>query len=212
MRLLTMAALAATTLATAASAQPYGGRGGGSATLYEFPNFQGRQYTVTSETTNLPRQFNDQARSARFDGRWTVCENADFGGRCAELSGDVPELNSIGLAERVSSLRPGGRDGWGREDWDRNDDRGRPGGGWSGGGRADARGVEGARTVFYPYPTIRGADIAAGSTSANEFCRRNGHGGAAHYDSSERSSRAVDWNGRLIGSSPVLRDLLCRKY
>lgn len=206
MRLLTMAALAAMTLATAASAQPYGGRGG-SATLYEFPNFQGRQFTVTSETTNLPRQFNDLARSARFDGRWTVCENADFGGRCVELSGAVPELNSVGLAERISSLRPAGRDGgWGRpdDDWDR------PGGGW--GGRLGGRGIDGARSVFYPYPTIRGSDIAAGSTSANEFCRRNGHGGAAHYDSSERAPRAVDHNGRPIGPSPVLRDLLCRKY
>ncbi|HEX2560972.1 beta/gamma crystallin-related protein [Phenylobacterium sp.] len=209
MRLFTMAAVAAMTLATAASAQPYAGGRVGSATLYEFPDFQGRQFTVTSETTNLPRQFNDQARSARFNGRWTVCENADFGGRCMELSGDVPELDSVGLAERISSLRPAGRDGgWGRpdDDWDR------PGGGWSGGGRPGGRGIDGARTVFYPYPTIRGSDIAAGSTSANEFCRRNGHGGAAHYDSSERAPRAVDWNGRPIGPSPVLRDLLCRKY
>lgn len=207
MRLFTMAAVAAMTLATAASAQPYGGRGP-SATLYELPNFQGRQFTVTSETTNLPRQFNDQARSARFEGRWTVCENADFGGRCVDLSGDMPELNSVGLAERISSLRPAGRDGG----WGRDDDRGRPGAGWGGGGRPGDRGVEGARAVFYAYPTLRGADIAAGSTSANEFCRRNGHGGAIHYDSSERSSRAVDWNGRPIGASPVLRDLLCRKY
>lgn len=195
MRLFTMAAVAALTFATMAQAQPYGGRGV-SATLYEFPNFQGRQYRVTGETTNLPRQFNDQARSARFEGRWQVCENADFGGRCVELSGDMPELNSVGLAERVSSLRPMGRNG-----------------GWSGvGGRPGGRGVEGARTVFYAYPTIGGSDIAAGSTSANEFCRRNGHGAAVHYDSSERSSRAVDWNGRPVGSSTVLRDLLCRKY
>ena len=209
MRLFTMAALAAATMATAAGAQPYAGRGG-SATLYEFPDFEGRQFTVTSETTNLPRQFNDQARSARFNGRWTVCENADFGGRCVELSGAVPELNSVGLAERISSLRPAGRDGG----WDRpDDDWDGPGDGWSGGGRRPGgRGVEGARNVFYPYPTIRGADIAAGSTSANEFCRRMGNGGAAHYDSSERSNRAVDWNGRPIGASPVLRDLLCRKY
>ncbi|HEY9216803.1 MAG TPA: hypothetical protein VIO94_02050, partial [Phenylobacterium sp.] len=74
------------------------------------------------------------------------------------------------------------------------------------------RPVEGATAVFFAYPTIRGADIAAGSTSANEFCRRSGQGGAVYYDSSQRSGRAVDINGRPVGSSTVLRDLLCRKY
>ena len=209
MRLWTLAAATAALLATGASAQPYGGRGGGSATLYELPGFQGRQYTVTSEVTNLPGHINDRARSARFEGRWLVCEHADFGGNCQELSGDIPALNNYGLAERVSSLRPAGRRGGGG--WDDDDDYGRgPGGGFP--GRGGGRGVEGARTTFYAYPTIRGSDIAAGSTSANEFCRRNGHGAAVYYDSSERSGRAVDQNGRPIGPSPVLRDLLCRRY
>jgi hypothetical protein len=138
MRLWTLAAAAAITVAGAASAQPYG-RGGSSATLYELPGFQGRQFTVHGDVSNLPSHMNDRARSARFEGRWLVCEHADFGGNCQELSGDVPVLNNYGLAERVSSLRPAGRGG-GR--WDDDDGRG-PGGDW--GGRGGGGAHRGAR-------------------------------------------------------------------
>ncbi|MCH1927721.1 beta/gamma crystallin family protein, partial [Shewanella sp. C31] len=83
-------------------------------------------------------RFNDRARSAKFEGRWRICEHDDFRGRCQEVRGDVPDLNRYGLAEQISSLEPAGfggpgpgpgpgpGDGWGP----------RPPGGW------DSRGVE----------------------------------------------------------------------
>ncbi|WP_334162162.1 hypothetical protein, partial [Phenylobacterium sp.] len=121
-----------------------------------------------------------------------------------------PELNTLALAERITSLEPVGRGGGeGRPGWD--DDR--PGGGWGpGGGRPDTRGVEGAHSVFFARPTVRGMDLAAGSNGANSFCRRQGLGPAVYFDSSERAPRALGPEGQIVGRSPVLRDVLCRKF
>lgn len=192
-----MTALAALATAGTAQAQPFGG---GSATLYELPNFQGRSVTIAQSAADLGDwRFNDRARSARFDGRWLICEHDDFKGRCQEVRGDVPDLNRYGLAEQISSLEPvGGR----RPDGPR---------GFPDGGR-DARGIEGARTVFFPRPTVGGVDIAAGDRGADVFCRHQGLGRAAWYDSSERARQAVGPDGRFAGRSTVLRDLLCLKY
>jgi len=210
--LLAVAAVAAG-LATVAVAQNYGGRQP-SAILYDGPNFQGRQTTIYVLATNLPRDFNDKAMSGRFQGRWRICENSDFGGRCQDVSGDVPNMNTLGMGERISSLQaymaggPGGPGGgWGQSgggnSW-------RPGGSWN--GPSNQRPYEGTRSFFFPYPTMQGYDIAAGSSSANAFCRSQGLGSSAYYDSSERSQNAVDGDGRFVGPSSVLRDVLCRRY
>lgn len=211
MRALSVLAIAVLA-AGAASAQPnYGGRGGReSATLYQFPNFQGQAYTLNSEATNLPRSINDVAMSARFEGRWQVCADSDFGGHCVELSGDVRNLADYGLTTKVSSLRPVGGRGGG---WDQGG--GRPGGGYGGGGYGggspSGRGADGARTVFFPYPRLGGRDVAASQRSADAFCRANRLGPSVWFDSGERTRDAVDGDGRYAGDSNALRDLLCRK-
>lgn len=204
MRALTVLAIAALA-AGAASAQPYGGRGGReSATLYQFPNFQGQAYTTATEATNLPRHINDVAMSARFEGRWLVCADSDFQGHCVELSGDVRNLADYGLTTKVSSLKPVGRGGW-------DQGGGRPGGGgW--GGSPSGRGADGARTVFFPYPKMGGRDVAANQRSADAFCRANRLGPAAWFDGGERARDLVDGDGRYAGDGAALRDLLCRKY
>jgi hypothetical protein len=202
-------AVAALTLAGAANAQP---NRGGTATLYDQPNFQGNSVTITQSAPDLARwRFNDRARSARFEGRWLICEHDEFRGRCQEVRGDVPHLNAYGLAEQVSSMEPVGRPGGGG---------GYPGGGggYPGGGGGGgfpgggARGVDGTRTVFFARPTVRGVDVAAGERGANAFCRSQGLGGAVWYDSSERAREAVGPDGESVGRSPIIRDLLCRKY
>lgn len=202
----------ALTLAGVAGAQPYRGGRGPAATLFEGPNFTGRSVTISTDTPNLSSySFNDRAHSLRLQGLWRLCEHSDFGGRCVELQGDVPDLNTMGLAERISSLEPiGGRGG---PDWGggRGPDRGDDRGGWGRDNR-DARGVEGTNSVFFPRPTVRGVDVAAGSNGANTFCRSQGLGGAVYFDSSARAPRAIDPDGRMIGSSTVLRDLLCRRF
>lgn len=199
-----MTALAALTLAAAGAAQAQPGGGGrGTATLYDQPNFQGNAVTITQSTPDLGRwRFNDRAQSARFDGRWLICEHDNFKGRCQEVRGDVASLHSYGLMAQVSSLEPARRPGGG------GGYPGGPGGGWQGG----SRGVDGHRTVFFARPTVRGVDVAAGDRGANAFCRGQGLGGAVWFDSSERANQAIGPDGQLIGRSTVIRDLLCRKY
>lgn len=196
----TLAALAVAALVGSAAAQPY--RGGGRAVLYEGPNFEGPSVTITQSTPDLGDwRFNDRARSARFEGRWRVCEHGDFKGRCQEIEGPVADLTTYGLFGQISSLAPAGRyDGY-------------PGGGRPGPrpGRGE-RGVEGERTVFFPRPSVDGYDLAAGGRGADTFCRSQGLGGAAWFDSSQRAAQALGPDGEIVFRTPVLRDLLCRKY
>jgi hypothetical protein len=193
--------------AALAHAQPYRGGGRGpTATLYAGDNFTGPQVTISGPVENLSNyNFNDRAHSLRLQGRWRLCEHSDFGGRCVELTGEVAELNTIAMAERITSLEPAGFGGAGP----RPGPGPRPGAG-GGYGRVDP-GVEGARSVFFPRPRVRGLDVAAGSNGANVFCRAQGLGAALYYDSSERARRAIGPNGEETGPSSVLRDLLCRK-
>ncbi|MDP3854353.1 beta/gamma crystallin-related protein [Phenylobacterium sp.] len=194
-KMLALAALAAA-LAGVAEAQPYrpGGGRGPSATLFEGPNFQGRQITVQAYGDNLKDTgFNDVAQSARFEGRWRVCDDSRYRGRCQDVSGDVADLNQVGMALKISSLQ-----GYFEGVWNR--------GGWGG-----DRPFEGATGVLFPYPNLVGYDIAAGSASANAFCRSVGLGSSAYYDSNERARRALDGEGRYVGETDVLRDVFCRR-
>jgi hypothetical protein len=86
-------------LATQAAAQ---------VTFYEGENFRGRAFTASGEIRNLERQgFNDRASSAIVDrGRWQVCEDRRFEGRCVVLRrGNYPSLASMGLGNSISSVR-----------------------------------------------------------------------------------------------------------
>ena len=208
-----------------------------SITFYDQPGYRGGSVTFYRSTDNLQNTgFNDRAMSAQVRGSWRVCEQADLKGRCAVVSGNVPDLNAYGVAGMISSLQLVG-DAFGRpgqggtilpappyNDRDRYpDDRygdnrfpdNRPGGpigpGGPGGG-FDDDGVEGRTAVFFARPSFRGQDIAANRPqAANDFCRRQGLGGAIYADQNERSRRAVDIDGRPVGASAVLRDVLCRK-
>jgi hypothetical protein len=99
----------------------YGGGGGsGGIALYQDDNFRGRSYTTNHSVSNLNDiGFNDRASSVVIrGGRWQVCENAYFGGRCEALGpGEYPSLRPFGLNDRISSVRalgwtPDGSGGW----------------------------------------------------------------------------------------------------
>ncbi|HTK36012.1 MAG TPA: beta/gamma crystallin-related protein [Caulobacteraceae bacterium] len=204
--LLTVAAVAATVLAAgAASAQPRGqgqGQGGPgpagspgpaapagpSITLYDLPNFQGAARTYTAGVSNLAAiGLNDRAQSARVVGRWQICEDANFRGRCVELAGDAPNLAALRMTAAISSFqsldRPqndAGRGGFnGGAIGPRGpapDDRGF---GDRGGGldRAFAGPVlDGRSASFFPRPAPGPYRTAA------EFCRRLGFSGVIYAD------------------------------
>jgi len=78
-------------------------------TLYSRESFDGRYITFQGGERNLNREnFNDRASSAIVrGGRYEVCEDADFHGRCMVLRpGQYPSLASMGMGGAVSSVRP----------------------------------------------------------------------------------------------------------
>jgi hypothetical protein len=77
-------------------------------TLYENDNFGGRRYDAPRDVSDLtPADFNDQASSAVITrGRWQLCTDAEFRGRCVQLSvGRHASLAQLGLNDQVSSVR-----------------------------------------------------------------------------------------------------------
>jgi uncharacterized protein YcfJ len=77
-------------------------------TLYSGESFDGRYISFNDGERNLNREnFNDRASSAIVrGGRYEVCEDADFHGRCVVLRpGQYPSLAAMGISGRVSSVR-----------------------------------------------------------------------------------------------------------
>ena len=78
-------------------------------TLYEGREFRGRAVNVDRAVPNLHRlDFDDRTRSAVVErGRWEVCEEPGFRGRCAVLRhGHYDSLRDAGVQWRIASVRP----------------------------------------------------------------------------------------------------------
>ena len=91
--------IAAITLAAHASAQ---------ITFYEGEGFRGRTFAANGEVKNFQQTgFNDRASSVVVErGRWEVCEDARFAGRCVVLRrGSYDSLRGMGMENRISSVR-----------------------------------------------------------------------------------------------------------
>jgi hypothetical protein len=85
-----------------------GGSGGGrgSLTLFEHANYGGMTFDVADEVADLgPVGFNDRASSIRIrGGRWQVCTDSYFKGRCRTVSGDVRDMDRE-FNDKISSVR-----------------------------------------------------------------------------------------------------------
>ena len=91
-----------------AAALAVAGQAAAQVTFYERPDFRGRAYTVNADAPNLDRSgFNDRASSAVVgNGRWVVCSDSDFRGRCTVLRrGEYSTLRDMGLEDNISSVR-----------------------------------------------------------------------------------------------------------
>ncbi|WP_418318538.1 beta/gamma crystallin-related protein [Piscinibacter sakaiensis] len=81
--------------------------------FHEYEQFGGRSFIAERDIVNLRRfGFNDRASSVVVEkGRWEVCEQPQFGGRCSVLRpGSYPSLSAIGLNNRISSVKAIGND------------------------------------------------------------------------------------------------------
>ncbi len=78
-------------------------------TFYEDEGFRGRTFATSQPVSNFKRSgFNDAASSVVVErGRWEVCEDSRFEGRCVVLRrGSYDTLRNLGLENRISSVRP----------------------------------------------------------------------------------------------------------
>ena len=78
-------------------------------TFYEHDGFRGRAFTTDKPVGNFARYgFNDRASSVVVEhGRWEVCTDAGFAGRCVVLRrGSYESLGGLGMNDRISSVRP----------------------------------------------------------------------------------------------------------
>ena len=94
--------------AFAASALIFAAQAAAQITFYEGEGFRGRTFTANSQVNNFKRiGFNDLAKSVVVtNGRWEVCDDADFGGSCVVLRrGSYDSLNGLGMSNRISSVR-----------------------------------------------------------------------------------------------------------
>lgn len=77
-------------------------------TFYEREGFEGRSFTAENQIGNFEQNgFNDRASSVVvLRGRWEICENARFSGRCVILRpGRYPSLAAMNMNNSVSSVR-----------------------------------------------------------------------------------------------------------
>jgi len=103
-RLRNALAIAGVAIATQAAAQ---------VTFFQEQGFEGRSFTTDERVRDFGRYgFNDRASSVEvLGGRWEVCEDIRFGGRCVVLRpGRYPSLAAMGLNDRVSSVRTVNKD------------------------------------------------------------------------------------------------------
>ncbi len=79
----------------------------GAITLFEHSDHQGRELFVAQATPNLGGQgFNDTVSSVDvLAGRWELCTDANFGGRCLLLAPGRHNLERA-LNDRITSVRP----------------------------------------------------------------------------------------------------------
>lgn len=78
-------------------------------TFYEYEDFRGRAFKTSQPLANFKRAgSNDRASSVIVErGRWEVCEDVRFGGRCVVLRpGNYDSLRQLGMDNKISSVRP----------------------------------------------------------------------------------------------------------
>lgn len=87
---------------------PPDGSGAFEAIVYTSAGFRGQSMTIREPIANLGnfRGFNDNIRSIRLvRGRAQVCEDSRYRGRCVRLERSYLDLNTVGMANRISSIR-----------------------------------------------------------------------------------------------------------
>ena len=79
--------------------------------LHMDTNYRGSQTRYTDRTNNL-FAMNNRAESITVGrGRWELCDQIGFGGRCVIVDRSMSDLSSVGMNRVVQSVRPVGYEG-----------------------------------------------------------------------------------------------------
>jgi hypothetical protein len=74
--------------------------------LFDSRQFRGRSFNAGTEMPTLSG-FANRAESLRVVGpAWQICDGSNFAGRCVTVFQDVSDLGTLGMANRVVSVRP----------------------------------------------------------------------------------------------------------
>ena len=182
--------------------------------LFNRDDFEGRYVGFDQGVDRLSSaDFNDVAESIQINrGVWLVCVDARYDGQCEVLDRSVRNLDSVGLGDKISSIRPyvddrRGSTGFGN----------RYGGGYD--HYAAAGAFEGEHAVFFPAPRLNGTRISActssgrcGAYAAERFCREAGFDGVGYSAVGGPARRSVSPRGERVctnGRCPVLSDVVC---
>ena len=201
MKTAALIAIAALGVAQTASAQFDRDRGRGGATFYVKDGYGGRSVSIDRPVRSF-REFdmNDKISSVAIQGgRWQVCEDDDFRGRCEVIDRSISRMDRLGMDDRISSARPidggfgGGRPGGGGN-----------GGGW-GGGTGNGGGWGGSRPggPSSPLPAGSWAASCRGGAMSGGVLRAQCNGPSGWHDTRIdirqcRSGRAGNNYGNLV--------------
>jgi hypothetical protein len=85
-----------------------GGRGGPrpQAILYDQANYRGRSIILAGEEPRIQLTSNSAGSLRIISGRWELCVQPGFSGRCVTVNQNVPDIRRLSLPGRVSSARP----------------------------------------------------------------------------------------------------------
>jgi hypothetical protein len=200
MKRLLLGVVALAAIAGPAAAQY--GRPGQRITLYDGPNFSGRAVTFEGDVSNMARELNDRAMSARVVGHWSLCADSDYRGRCVDVDRDIRDLRALGMDRTISSLRAevgggyppsgGGYPGPGG---------GYPppgGGGWSG---------DGDRITFFEGPNFSGRSVSFTGDISNMSRQYNDWAMSVRLSGEWLLCADSDYRGRCVQVDGDVRDL-----
>lgn len=105
---LTILALAIACAAPAIAMQstPRAGTEVGKIMLYEAKNFTGRSYELDNERRSLRTGWNVHSVAIHAGDRWQLCNRPRFQEPCITLDRSVADLESLGAAGEIGSVRP----------------------------------------------------------------------------------------------------------
>ncbi|MEM7767539.1 MAG: beta/gamma crystallin-related protein [Pseudomonadota bacterium] len=88
----------------------YGRHAGPELVIYGDRRFSGPSAVIDGPADLRGSRFNDRVSSIEvLSGRWEVCTDPGFRGRCEIIDYDAAQLTRIGLNDKITSLRPIGR-------------------------------------------------------------------------------------------------------